>query len=52
MTALGWLFLTVSCGAVTAAVVCCFWRVLRLPRASEEIHAPLDIDTGDLDEEP
>ena len=52
MTALGWLFLTVSCGVVTTLVVFCFWRVLNLPRASEDLHAPLDIDTQDLDDEP
>jgi hypothetical protein len=48
MTALGWLLLTVSSGAVTAAVVFFFWRVLWLPRAGEELHA----NTGDIDEDP
>ena len=48
MTALGWLLLVVSCGTVTALVVFCFWRVLRPPAPREELHAPLDIDTHDL----
>jgi hypothetical protein len=50
MTTAGWTLLVLSCGTVTALVVFCFWRVLSLPRASEEIHAPLDIDTGEEDE--
>lgn len=52
MTGLGWLVLAVSCGTVTALVVFCFWRVLRLPAPTEEFHAPLDIDTHDLDGQP
>ena len=45
MTWAGWLLLTVSCGTVTTLVTFCFWRVLTLPTPSEEMHAPLDIDT-------
>jgi hypothetical protein len=52
MTALGWLLLIVSCGAVTALVAFCFWRVLSLPAPTEELHAPLDIDTHDLNDVP
>lgn len=52
MTAAGWLMLVVSCGGVTALTVWCFWKVLTLPHPSDELHAPLDIDTGDLDDEP
>jgi len=49
MTALGWILLTVSCGTVTWLVGFCLWRVLRLPDPGEELHAPLDIDTHDID---
>ncbi len=47
MTLAGWILLGVSCGTVTALVLWCFWRVLRLPAPREEMHAPLDIDTGE-----
>lgn len=49
MTLTGWAFLILACGAITALVIFCYWRVLTSPEAEEEIHAPLDIDTGDLD---
>jgi len=52
MTALGWLLLIVSCGTVTALVAFCFWRVLSLPAPTEDLHAPLDIDTHDLNDAP
>ncbi len=45
MTLGGWLLLVLSCGSVTALVAWCFWRVLTLPAPSEEVHAPLDIET-------
>lgn len=47
MTAGGWLLLMLSCGSVTALVAYCFYRVLTTPHAAEELHAPLDIDTGE-----
>jgi hypothetical protein len=50
MTLAGWLLLAFSCGTITALVVFCYWRVLRTPSASQEMHAPLDIDTHDTDD--
>ncbi len=47
MTAAGGLLLATSCGSVTALVVYCFYRVLTTPHAAEEMHAPLDIETGE-----
>jgi hypothetical protein len=47
MTAAGWIFLIVSCGGVTVLTLWCFWRVLTLPTAAEDIHAPLDIETDE-----
>jgi hypothetical protein len=49
MTIAGWLLLVVSCGGVIALAGWCFWKVLTLPHPSEELHAPLDIDTKDRD---
>jgi hypothetical protein len=49
VTAGGWTLLILSCGSVTALVLFCFWRVMRIPRPTEEIHAPLDIETGERD---
>jgi hypothetical protein len=51
MTLAGWLLMLLSCGTVVALVVFCFWRVLRLPRPSGELHAPLDIETGEEDDD-
>jgi hypothetical protein len=51
MTTAGWVLLVVSCTTVTALVCFCFWRVLRLPTPEEDIHAPLDIDTRDQDDD-
>lgn len=50
MTPAGWIFMLSSIGFVLALVGFCFYRVLRAPRAGR-FHAPLDIDTGDLEEE-
>jgi hypothetical protein len=49
MTIWGWLLLGLSCGSVTTLVLFCFWRVLSLPAPTEELHAPLDIDTRDVE---
>lgn len=51
MTAGGWVLLMISCGTVTALVTFCFWKVLQLPAPEEELHAPLDIDTHDLNDD-
>ncbi|MCG3197552.1 MAG: hypothetical protein GHCLOJNM_02038 [bacterium] len=46
----GWIFLLVSCSFVTILTVYCFWKVLSLPsEVDEDLHAPLDIDTRDLE---
>ncbi len=45
----GW---TVMIGCITLVCglcVFCFYRIMREPRPSEHHHAPLDIDTHDLD---
>ena len=34
---------------VCSLCVFCFYRIMREPRPSEHHHAPLDIDTHDLD---
>ena len=49
MTNLGWLFLIVSWGAIIILSVFCFYRIIKVKK--DNIHAPLDIDTGDLDGE-
>jgi hypothetical protein len=49
MTVGGWLLLVLSCGSVTSLVVFCFWRVLSLPAPTEDLHAPLDIDTHEAE---
>lgn len=51
MTTAGWIVMIVSCGFVLALVIFCFGRVLRTPKAAEHMHAPLEIDTHDTDEE-
>jgi hypothetical protein len=51
MNASGWVFLLVSVCSVTALTVFCFYKVLNLPPSEEEdLHGPLDIDTGDREE--
>jgi len=50
MTASGWIFMLASVGFVVGLISYCFWRVLTKPATAEHMHAPLEIDTGDLDE--
>lgn len=51
MNASGWIFMLASVSSVTALVVYCFYKVLSLPPSEEEdLHGPLDIDTGDREE--
>ncbi|HPA46801.1 MAG TPA: hypothetical protein PLG59_07085 [bacterium] len=47
MNTFGWLIFLSSNALVIALTVVCFIRVFR---SSEHIHAPLDIDTRDMDE--
>jgi flagellar biogenesis protein FliO len=49
MTPLGWTFMFMSIGFVLGLVLFCFYRVLTKPNAANHMHAPLDIDTHDLD---
>lgn len=51
MNASGWVFLLLSVGSVTALTVYCFYKVLTLPPSEEDdLHGPLDIDTGDRED--
>ena len=47
MNAFGWTIFIASNVVVLSLVICCFVRVLR---SGEHMHAPLDIDTHDLDD--
>jgi hypothetical protein len=49
MTRVGWMLMILSCGSVVGLTVFCYWRVLRTPRPEEHLHAPLEIDTRDVD---
>jgi len=51
MTPAGWAFMLVSCGFVLALMFFCFYRVLRTPKAAGHMHAPLDIDTHDREDD-
>jgi len=48
MTTTGWIFMLSSVGSVTILMIWCFYRVLSKPSAANHMHAPLDIDTHDL----
>jgi hypothetical protein len=48
MNAGGWIFMLASVGFVLWLTAYCFHRVLSRPAATEHMHAPLDIDTHDL----
>jgi len=49
MTAGGWTVMTLSVGFVLCLVIFCFYRVLRTPKSTEHMQAPLEIDTHDTD---
>jgi hypothetical protein len=49
MTWAGWLLLVLSCGSVLGLMIFCYSRVLRTPKPEEHMHAPLEIDTHDVD---
>lgn len=49
MTTGGWIFMIGSISAVISLLVFCFYRVLRKPSSTDDMHAPLDIDTHDAD---
>lgn len=52
MTPAGWAIMTVSLAAVLLLNVFCFYRVLSIPAETAQAHlkAPLEIDTGDLND--
>ena len=47
MNALGWIIMGISWGAIFLLCGYCFFKVITTKK--ENIHAPLDINTGDLD---
>lgn len=47
MTTAGWIVMISAIGGMTGLLVWCVSKVLRTPGATEHIHSPLDIDTGD-----
>jgi len=47
MTMSGWIFMLASNAFVLALAGFCFTRVIRKPAATEHMHSPIDIDTGD-----
>ncbi len=49
MTNLGWTMLIVSWGAIISLSIFCFYKIMKVKK--DNIHAPLDIDTGDVEEE-
>ncbi|MCB0358611.1 MAG: hypothetical protein KDD44_03220 [Bdellovibrionales bacterium] len=51
MTIAGWIFMIGSLSFVIGLLTFCYWNVLRTPSSADHMHAPLDIDTGDVEEE-
>lgn len=49
MSIAGWILMLGSCGSVVALTVFCYYRVLRAPKTTEHLHAPLEIDTHDAE---
>ncbi len=50
LTPTGWVMMIGSVGMVLGLCAYCAYRALSEPHAEEHMHAPLDIDTHDLDE--
>lgn len=50
LTPAGWVMMVGSIGFVLALSAFCIYRALREPHPEEHMHAPLDIDTHDLNE--
>jgi len=46
VTLAGWVFMLCSLVLVLGLAIFCYVRVLFRPAATEHMHAPLDIDTG------
>ncbi len=49
LTTAGWLFMLVSCISMVVWTAWCYWKVLTTSGVAGHMHAPLDIDTQDLD---
>lgn len=49
LTVGGMLIMLASVVLVLGLNVFCLWRILHAPEVERRHHAPLDIDTGDLD---
>ena len=45
----GWIMLIGCIGLVCSLCAFCFWKILTEPKPSELHHAPLDIDTHDVE---
>ncbi len=50
LTPAGTAVMTLSITLVLALTIFCFWRILREPAPETHHHAPLEIETDDLDE--
>lgn len=48
LTATGAVIMAISVVLVLGLTAFCFWRILREPSPSEHHHAPLDVDTKDV----
>ncbi|MBN1342709.1 MAG: hypothetical protein JXQ73_08525 [Phycisphaerae bacterium] len=51
LTPAGWAMMIGSVGLVLGLCAFCVYRALKEPHPEEHMHAPLDIDTHDLDDE-
>lgn len=49
MTLAGWCLMLGSVGFVLTLTAYCFFRVLRSPVTKDHLHAPLDIETHEVD---
>ena len=49
MNPAGWIMMIVTCGFVLCLAIFCFYRVLTTSGTQEHLHAPLEIDTRDVD---
>ncbi len=49
LTISGTIVMLVTVGLVCALCAFCFWKILTEPEPSEHHHAPLDIDTHDVE---
>lgn len=49
MTTGGWIFMLCSIGFVVSLISFCFYKVLTKPTAANHMHAPLEIDTRDVE---